>query len=136
MKYAEKKYRKFNIGKIPWSPEVTFKLRAIEQWTLVAKRLRGCKVSARTILRKKKAAKYSGQTNVNHEEACRNLTESYKQYREVIKESTERRTTFINDLEFAQAEAGNSKQLMHKLKKEKYKEVHGRGYTGWMDLNE
>ena len=83
------------------------KLRSIELWTLVSKRLRGCKVSSRTILRKKKAAKYNGQTNVNYEEACRQLTESYRLYREVIKDSSERRTSFINELAFAKAEAGN-----------------------------
>ena len=66
MKYAEKKCRKFKTSKIPWSLEVTMKLRSIELWTLVSKRLRGCKVNARTILRKKKAAKYTGQTNVNY----------------------------------------------------------------------
>ena len=69
--------------------------------------MRGCKVSSRTILRKKKAAKYNGQTNVNYEEACRQLTESYRLYREVIKDSSERRTSFINELAFAKAEAGN-----------------------------
>ena len=83
------------------------KLRSIELWTLVAKRLRGCKVCARTILRKKKTAKFTGQTNVSYEEACRNLTESYKQYRVVINESTERRSSFLNDLACAKAEEGN-----------------------------
>ena len=53
MKHSEKKCRKFKTGKIPWSPEVTMKLRIIELWTLVAKRLRGCKVNSRTIIRKK-----------------------------------------------------------------------------------
>ena len=107
MKHAEKKCRKFKTGKIPWSPEVTEKLRIIELWTLVAKRLRGCKVNARTILRKKIAAQYDGETNITYEQACANLTEGYKQYRTVIKDSSERRTTFINDLAFAKAEEGN-----------------------------
>ena len=57
MNHAEKKCRKFKTGKIPWSPEVTEKLRIIKLWTLVAKRLGGCKVNSRTILRKKISAK-------------------------------------------------------------------------------
>ena len=35
------------------------------------------------------------------------LTESCRLYREVIKDSSERRTSFINELAFAKAEAGN-----------------------------
>ena len=50
MKVAEKKCGKLLGGKIPWSPEVTVGHLVIVLWTLVVRRLKGCHVSASTIL--------------------------------------------------------------------------------------
>ena len=106
MKLAEKKCRKLHGGKIPWSPEVTAAHLVVELWTLVVRRLKGCHVSAKTILRKKKQAGYHGETNINLAEALQLLQESYATYRTVIKTGEERRSTYINDLAAAKAKAG------------------------------
>ena len=109
MTHAEKKCRKFHAGKIPWSPEVSKAQLNIELWTLVSRRLRKCRVHARTILRKKKQAGYTGCTNVDLQEACTNLQSSYNEYRNILKDCKERRVTFINDLAIAKAKAGKIK---------------------------
>ena len=53
MLHAEKRCRKLYGGKVPWSPEVTEAHLQVELWTLVLRRLKGCHISARTILRKR-----------------------------------------------------------------------------------
>lgn len=42
-----------------------------------------------------------------YKDACVKLTERLKTYKDVIKDSSERRATFINNLAFAKANAGN-----------------------------
>ena len=78
----------------------------VELWTLVIRRLKGCHISARTILRKKNQARVTSNTNVSMLEATGMLHDSYVRYREVIKDGKERRITFINDLATAKAKAG------------------------------
>ena len=56
MAYAEKKCRKLKMGGIPWTPELARLRSSIEVWQLVRQRIRHCKVSAKTILRKKRKA--------------------------------------------------------------------------------
>ena len=106
MRYAEKRCRKFHAGKIPWSPAVSAAQHNIELWTLVARRCRGCKVNTRTILRKKREAGYDGETNLTENDACDMLTQSYKEYRKVVKDGVDNRVSFINDLATAKAKVG------------------------------
>ena len=53
MKYAEKRCRRLKMGGVPWSPELTYIRVGIEVWMLVIRWNRGCKVSTRTIIRKR-----------------------------------------------------------------------------------
>ena len=62
MQYAEKHCRKLKMGGIPWTLELTRIRMSIEVWKLVLKRINGCEVHARTILRKKSKA---GMLGVN-----------------------------------------------------------------------
>ena len=87
MRHAEIGCHKFHTGKIPWSPEISAAQELIELWTLVVRRLRGCKVKARTILRKKQKAGYTGETNITESDAKSKLSESYAAYRIVVKDS-------------------------------------------------
>ena len=65
MQYAERRCRKLKMGGIPWTSELTYIRLSIEVWMLVIKRLKGCMVSSRTILRKKvKANMETTNTNV------------------------------------------------------------------------
>ena len=73
------------------------------------RRLRGNQVQARTILRKKKKAGYTGETNIPEMDAISNLKDSYAEYRVVLKDCEERRNTFLNDLAIAKAKSGNVK---------------------------
>ena len=74
---------------------------------MVIRRLRGYKVSTRTILRKRNQAGYDGDTNINLHDTSSKLQESYGIYNNVVKGSLERRVTFISDLAVAQDKAGN-----------------------------
>ena len=106
MLHAEKRCRKLYGGKVPWSPEVTEAHLQVELWTLMLRRLKGCHISARTILRKNNQAKVITNTNVSMLEATGLLHYSYVRYREVIKKGKERRVVFINDLATAKSKAG------------------------------
>lgn len=109
MQHAEKYCRKFYAGKIPWSSETSEAQLQIELWSLVAHHLRKCRVNTRTILRKKKHAGFTGNTNVDLKEGCDKLQASYNMYREVIKDRKETRVTFIIDFAITNAKAGKIK---------------------------
>ena len=69
-------------------------------------RLKGCHVSARTIMRKNNQAKVTTNANVGMLEATGILHESYARYREVNKNGKEQRVTFINYLATAKVKVG------------------------------
>lgn len=54
-------------------------------------------------------AGYDGKTNISHQDACLKLNKTYKVYREVINDSSERRTIFINNLAVVKSKAGKIK---------------------------
>ena len=108
MKFAEKNCRKLPMGGIPWTPELTQIRLTIEVWTLVIKRMTGCNVSTRTILRKKKKAGLSMvNTNVQLDYAQKQLNDSFIEYKKYLENSTQRRQDFLHSI--AQARAKENK---------------------------
>ena len=110
MKYAEKRCRRLKMGGIPWTPELTDIRVGIEVWMLVLRRNRGCKVSAKTIVRKKSKAHMNDvNTNVPDEYAQLQIDKLFIQYKEYITDATGLRQSFQHELASAKALAGNTK---------------------------
>ena len=77
----------------------------------------------------KKKAKFTGNSDIGYAEASELLTQAYSKYREVIKESAAKGTTFIHDLAVAKAKEGKSKVatvLKQMLDREKVRDMWGR----------
>ena len=123
MKYAESKCRKFYGGKVPWNPELTEAHYVIELWTLVIRRLEGRKVSARTILRKKRQCNIDESTMVTRSYAHSKLHQAYTKYSTITNQATKRRSTFLEDLAMAKAKEGNSKASTELLKMRRLEKV-------------
>ena len=98
MQHSENHCCKLHDGKILLSTEVTQLYLHIKLWSLVARQLRKFKVSARTILYKKKQAGFTENTNVDLKHACNSLQASYNNYRIVVKDGKEQRVAFISSL--------------------------------------
>ena len=110
MKYAEKRYRRLKMGGVPWTPELTDIRVGIEVWMLVLRRNRGCKVSARTIMRKKSKAHMDNvNTNVPDEYTQIEIDKLFLQYKEYISDATSLRQSFQHALASARALEGNTK---------------------------
>jgi len=98
------------MGGIPWTPELTDIRVGIEVWMLVLRRNRGCKVSAKTIVRKKSKAHMNDvNTNVPDEYAQVQIDKLFIQYKEYITDATGLRQSFQHELASAKALAGNTK---------------------------
>ena len=111
--YAEKKCRKLKMGGIPWTPELARLRSSIEVWQLVRRRIRHCKVGAKTILRKKRKAKMEGiDTNVDYDTATENMGKLFTQYKEYITDSTNHRQHFQRELAVSRAKEGNARYLL------------------------
>ena len=109
MQFAEKRCRKLQMGGVPWTPELSLIRWRIEVWKLVIQRLRGCSVSARTILRKKvKAKMIEVNTNVSKDKAMEYIDSLYKAYKEYLKNSTIKRQDFQHELAQARAKEGRN----------------------------
>ena len=77
---------------------------------LVTKRLKGCAVSTKTILRMKgKAAMEKVNTKVSLETAETQLDKSFKEYKAYIKDAAKKRVHFQFELAAAKAKEGNIK---------------------------
>lgn len=117
------------------NPYITVANHVIELWTFVVRRHKIKKVSAYTILRMKRKVEYSGNTNLNLEDAKEQLTAAYDLYKTVVRDSKDRRTIFINELAVAKAKSGNMKasnilnQLQHN---EEQWAIYGLGCIEWM----
>ena len=108
MKYAERRCRKLKMGGVPWTPELSVIRVSIEVWTLVMKRLKGCLVSARTILRKKvKASMQQVDTNVTFDFAAQKVDCLFKEYKEYLNTGSVKRQDFQDEIAQARATDGN-----------------------------
>ena len=110
MKYAEKRCRKLRMGGVPWTPELTRIRTRIEVWQLVLRRLQGCLVSARTIIRKKnKASMRDTETNVTQQYAQDQIHKEFDSYKEYVNNSASKRQSFLHELAQAKASKGKLK---------------------------
>lgn len=91
MRLAEKKYRKLKMGQYDYSPEFVTAANVITLWTLVLNKLRGRKVCAKIIIRLKKRANITCNTNVTEDEAKHMLTELYVIYKLMLDKTGELR---------------------------------------------
>lgn len=53
VKHVEKRCRKLEIGRVPWTPNVICRIVGIEVWMMVVKMSNGYSVSGRTTLKKR-----------------------------------------------------------------------------------
>ena len=130
MQYAERHCRKLKMGGVAWTPELTTIKLKIEVWQLVSRRLTGCLVSARTILRKKdRAGMAKVETNVTLQIAQVELKAAFKLYKDYLEQGNEKRQAFIHELAQAKAKQGNlkaSKQLEIMNQNEKHRQSAAR----------
>ena len=78
MLYAEKKCRKLQTGKTPWSPALQRARQMITFWVLIRRRLKGCKVGARRVIRLKKKLGIKENTHLLLPEVDKKLREHTK----------------------------------------------------------
>ena len=107
MKEAEKKCRKVFSGGQAWSPILQSARNEIHLWSLVLRRLKGCAVHARTIIRARKKTRVRS-SNVNLETAIANLATARRRYRAIKKKDKAHRQSFLENLAQSKAEENNS----------------------------
>ena len=110
MTCAEKRFRKLKMGGVPWTPKLTYLRLSIEEWMMVIKRNRQCKVSTRTIIRKK-AKENMGNTNteVPDEIAKQKIDLLFIEYKDYLLEATDLRKNFQHKLATARSIERNKK---------------------------
>ena len=106
---AERKCRKLRMGGRQWSPPLQHARDEILLWTLVKRRLLGRAVGAKRIKRLSKKLQIDN-TNLCLNESSLKLDLAYKEYKSVRKKDSHLRSTFLEDLAMARAEAGNNSQ--------------------------
>ena len=107
MLYAEKRCRKLRMGKIQWSPALQKARNLITFWTLVRKRLKGCNVGARRLIRLKKKLKIKGNTQLPLKEVEVQLKKARERYKVCKHNDKVLRRDFLESLAEAKAAAGN-----------------------------
>ena len=107
MLYAEQHCRKFRTGKIPWSPALQHARNTITFWVLIRRRLKGCKVGARRVIRLKKKLGIKGNTHLPLPEVDKKIAKAYKKYRVCKTHASELRLNHQESLAQAMAAAGN-----------------------------
>ena len=109
MQTAERKCRKLRMGGRQWSPILQHARDEILLWTLIKRRLLGRSVGARRIVRLSRKLQIL-HTQLSLEEVSLKLDLAYKEYKSVRKKDSQLRSTFLDDLAMARAEAGNNSQ--------------------------
>ena len=97
------------MGGRQWSPPLQHARDEILLWTLVKRRLLGRAVGAKRIKRLSKKLQIDN-TNLCLNESSLKLDLAYKEYKSVRKKDSHLRSTFLEDLAMARAEAGNNSQ--------------------------
>ena len=111
MKAASKKCRKLKAGGRRWSPALKLAKSTILFWTLILRKLRGCRVGSRRIVLLKKQIKLKENTHLQIPEAEKKLEKAYKRYKVCKKNDKELRLNYQDKLIQAKAEAGNIKAV-------------------------
>ena len=95
------------MGKIQWSPALQKARNLITFWTLVRKRLKGCNVGARRLIRLKKKLKIRGNTHLPLKEVEVQLKKARERYKVCKHNDKVLRRDFLESLAEAKAAAGN-----------------------------
>ena len=120
MEWAELKCRKLHMGKYPWSPEFTAARDTVYLWILVIKKLSGCHVHVRKIIKLRKRLGIQS-TAVDMAEAGRFLDAAYKAYKEVKVKAHSLRVSHQEALAKAKANEGNT-SVVSQLKSLEHRE--------------
>ena len=121
MKEAEKKCRKLRMGAIPYTPTYSRIRTRIEIWSLVVKKLLGGKVGPVFLKWKAEKAGISKPWERTLIEAASNRAAAYREEKRVAKVALASRTTWLEGLCTAKAEAGNlskEQELLNMRKRE------------------
>ena len=105
---AASKCKKRRFGGKAFSDTLQDARRNIHLWSLVCKRLKGCHINARTIIRARKKTKVKN-SNVSLDEAKTQLDLAFRHYRAVKKQDRQHRLAFQHKLSEERAAAGNIK---------------------------
>ena len=138
MQVAESKCRKLKKGGIAWTPGLSRARHKITVWMLVIRRLKGCAVSAKTIIRmKKKAGMEEINTTIDLSNAKTHMDKAFREYKEYIKDAAAKRIEFQCELASAKAKHGNttaSKALQNMIRVEEQRAAARR--IRWMNGKE
>ena len=108
MEEAERKCRRLCKGNVPWSPELKAAKDTIHLWSLVFKRLAGCKVHARKIVRLRDRLGIKC-TLVTLPEAQAQLDNAFKVYKAIKANALNVRLAYQESLAQAKAAEGDTK---------------------------
>lgn len=103
---AASKCRKKRMGGKAFSATLQEARRNIHLWSLVCRRLKGCHIHARTIIRARKKTKIKN-SDVSLDEATMQLDLAFRHYRAVKKQDIQHRLAFQHKLSEERAAAGN-----------------------------
>ena len=108
MMLASKKCRKLKMGGRKWSPALQKARNTILLWKLIRKRLQGCKVSARRIVRLKKRLKIK-DTQISLPEVNKKIDQAFRKYKVCRAQHHQLRLNYLKRLAKAKAAEGNLK---------------------------
>ena len=94
-KYADKKCRKFRMGGVPYSIELTEARTKIEMWKTIISWKLGRRINIKYLRRLEKKAGLQGSRNTNLREAKIALAQSFTDYWDVKRQADELRVTFL-----------------------------------------
>ena len=123
-KETAKQCRHKRCGGLAFSDTLQKARQEIHLWSLVKRRLLGCNVHARTIIRARKKTSIQS-SNVTLEEATELLSRAHRHYRAVRKRDVDHRIAFQNRLSEERAKAGNV-SVATEIKNQKLREEQRR----------
>ena len=121
MKKAERKCRKLKTGAIPFSPAYSAARTRIEAWSLIVKYLRGGEVDTSYLARKAKKAMIDKPWERVLNDALAGRTAAYRDEKRLAKSAQNSRTTWLESLAEARAEAGTlskAQEILNMRKRE------------------
>ena len=108
MMLASKKCRKLKMGGRKWSPALQRARNTILLWKLIKKRLQGCKVSAKRIVRLKKRLKIK-DTHSSLPEVDKQIDRAFQKYKVCRAQHHQLRLNYLERLAKVKAAEGNLK---------------------------
>ena len=99
MEIAERKCRKFKVGKVPWSPEIALVMMVKLAWSLILRKLKGCKIGKNYLKRTMHQADLKWEDRlVTVEVAEQHHKDAIKAFRYAARTAVEARTSWLERL--------------------------------------